>query len=95
MPRSIGRKKIDFTKHWSILDQTKEEFRKAGRFGIVIVVGHTDEDRQKLTYFLAKLGAESDMDRQHIIIENKKYAKELFQLARQDGLTVELIAPSE
>jgi len=95
MPRSVGMKRIDFTKHWSVIDQTKDAFKKDGRYGIVIVVGHTDEEQKKIADFLARLNAKADMNRQHIVIENKKYYRELFQIALKDGLNVELIAPPE
>lgn len=45
---------LDLSKHWSILDQTKAEFKASGRSGVIIMVEPEEGYRRKLTAFLAK-----------------------------------------
>jgi len=54
LPEPLNSSPVDFAKHWSILDQTKADFKASGRSGVVIIVEPEDEYRAKLTAFLVR-----------------------------------------
>src|SRR5260370_30737183 len=91
LPEDIGNNPIDLTKHWSILDQTKADFKKSGRSGVVIIIDPDDEYRAKLAAFLAKYDTPCDVTKPQLVIEHDTQAKALYDLVRKAGLKAELI----
>ena len=63
LPEPLKSSPVDLTRHWSILDQTKAEFKASGRSGVVIYVEPDDAYREKLTAFLAKFNTGMDMSK--------------------------------
>jgi hypothetical protein len=75
------------------LYQTKAEFKKSGRSGVVIIVDPDDEYRAKLTAFLAKYDANTkwDMAKPYLVIEHATQAEALSKLVLESGLKAELV----
>jgi hypothetical protein len=92
LPEPIHSTLVDLEKHWSVLDQTKAEFKKSGRSGVVIINHPTDEYRGKLTAFLARFdNTKWDMKKPYLVIEHATQAEALFNLVIKAGLKAELI----
>lgn len=95
LPEPLNSSPVDLTKHWSILDQTKAEFKASGRSGVVIYVEPDDAYREKLAAFLAKFNTKMDMGKPgvkpYLVIEHSTQAKELHDLAVKSGLKAELV----
>ena len=95
LPEPLNSSPVDFTKHWSTLDQTKADFKASGRSGVVIIVEPDDEYRAKLTAFLAKYDTTYDMSKpfqkSHLVMEHATQAKDLFDLVINAGLHAELV----
>jgi len=89
----------DEEKHWSILDQTKAEFAKSGRSGIVIYVEPDEPDgeyKKKLTAFLGKFNTKMEpTTKPYLVIEHETQAKELFDLVTKAGLKAELFTAAK
>jgi hypothetical protein len=94
LPEPLHSTPVDLTKHWSVLAQTKAEFKASGRSGVVLLEDPTDEYRAKLTAFLAKFNTTWDMKKPYLVIEHEAEAKALFDLAIKAGLRAELIVPT-
>jgi hypothetical protein len=94
LPEPLHSTPVDLTKHWSVLAQTKAEFKASGRSGVVLLEDPTDEYRAKLTAFLAKFNTTWDMKKPYLVIEHETEAKALFDLAIKAGLRAELIVPT-
>jgi hypothetical protein len=98
LPEPLHSSPVDLEKHWSILDQTKAEFKASGRSGVVIIIEPDDEYRAKLTAFLAKFNTKYDMSKPmqkpYLVIEHATEAQALYNLVLKSGLKAELIAPS-
>lgn len=95
LPEPINSAPVDFSKHWSILDQTKAEFKNSGRSGVVIFIEPDDAYRTKLTAFLAKFNTSTaglNWTKPYLVIEHATQAEALFQLVLATGLKAELIA---
>jgi hypothetical protein len=75
------------------LYQTKAEFKKSGRSGVVIIVDPDDEYRAKLTAFLAKYDTNTkwDMAKPYLVIEHATQAEALSKLVLESGLKAELV----
>jgi hypothetical protein len=95
LPEPLNSSPVDFEKHWSILDQTKAEFKASGRSGVVIYVEADDAYRNKLAAFLARFNTKMDLKKPgvkpYLVIEHATQAKELFDLVIKSGLKAELI----
>jgi hypothetical protein len=92
LPEPIHSAELDLEKHWSILDQTKAEFKKSGRSGVVILSDPDVEYGAKLTAFLAKFNnTKWDMKKPYLVIEHATQAEALFNLVLKAGLKAELI----
>jgi len=92
-PEPINSAAVDFSKHWSILDQTKAEFKNSGRSGVVITIEPDDAYRAKLKAFLARLSTPTqnwDMAKPFLVIEHATEAERLFQAVLAAGLKAEL-----
>ena len=86
----------DEKKHWSILDQTKAEFEKSGRSGIIIYVEPDAEYEKKLTAFLAKYDTKMGPTKKpYLVIEHETQAEQLFNLVKSAGLKAELFTPKK
>jgi len=94
LPEPLLSSAVDLMKHWSVLAQTKAEFKAAGRSGIVILDDPTDEYRAKVTAFLAKFNTKWDMKKPYLVIEHATQAEALFNLALKAGLRAELVVPT-
>src|SRR6266404_4738376 len=91
LPEDLRSSPLDPTKHWSILDQTKADFKKSGRSGVVIIIDPHDEYRAKLAAFLAKYNTPCDVTNPQLVIEHATQAKALYDLVRKAGLKAELV----
>jgi len=95
LPEPLNSSPVDLTKHWSILDQTKAEFKASGRSGVVIYVEPEDEYRAKLTAFLAKFKTKMELTKAftkpYLVIEHETQAKQLYDLVLASGLKAELV----
>jgi len=95
LPEPLNSSPVDLTKHWSILDQTKADFKASGRSGVVIYVEPDDPYRENLAAFLAKFNTKMDMTKPglkpYLVIEHARQAKELYDLALKSGLKAELV----
>jgi hypothetical protein len=94
LPEPLKSTEVDFSKHWSILDQTKAELKKSGRSGVVITVEPDDVYRSRLEGFLAKFNTPVtnwNMSKPYLVIEHATQAKELFQAVVAAGLKAELV----
>lgn len=95
LPEPLNSSPVDMTKHWSILDQTKADFKASGRSGVVIMVEPEDAYREKLTTFLAKFKTKMDLTKPvakpYLVIQHDTQAKELYDLVLASGLKAELI----
>lgn len=95
LPEPLNSSPVDFSKQWSILDQTKADFKNSGRSGVVIIVEPDDEYRAKLSAFLAKFNTTMDMNQPNmkpqLVIEHATEAKALYDLVLKMGLHAELI----
>lgn len=91
-PEPINSAPVDFSKHWSILDQTKAEFKNSGRSGIVIIIEPDDAYKAKLTAFLAKFNTPPTWNdaKPYLVIEHATQSEALFNLALASGLKAEL-----
>lgn len=92
-PEPINNAPRDVSKHWSILDQTKAEFVKSRRSGVVIIIDPDDTYRAKLLAFLAKFDTPTsnwDMKKPFLVIEHATEAKQLYELVLAAGLRAEL-----
>ena len=80
----------DPSKHWSILDQTKAEFKASGRSGIVIIVEPDDAYRATLANFLARYNTTMDMNdpkmKHQLVLQHDTQAKGLYEEALGMGL---------
>jgi hypothetical protein len=94
LPEPLHSSPVDLTKHWSVLAQTKAEFKASGKSGIVILEDPTVEYRAKLTAFLARFNTKWDMQKPYLVIEHATQAEALFNLALKAGLRAELIVPT-
>jgi hypothetical protein len=93
-PEPINSAPVDREAHWSVWDQTKAEFKKSGRSGIIISVDGDNAYRAKLAAFLAKYNtsaAELDPTKPFLVIEHATQSKALFQQVLAAGLNAELI----
>jgi hypothetical protein len=99
LPEPLNSSLVDVEKHWSILDQTKAEFRASGREGVVIFVEPEDEYRDKLTALLARFETKMDLSKPftkpYLVIQHDTKAKELYNLVLASGLKAELIVMEE
>jgi hypothetical protein len=95
LPEPLNSSPVDMAKHWSILDQTKAEFKASGREGVVIFVEPEDEYRNKLTAFLGKFKSKMDLKKPfvkpYLVIQHDTQARELYNLVLASGLKAELI----
>jgi hypothetical protein len=95
LPEPIHSSPVDFSKHWSILDQTKAEFKASGRSGVIIIIEADDPYRDKLSGWLAKYKTKKDMNEPHmkpyLVIEHATLAQGLFDELISEGLHAELI----
>jgi len=95
LPEPLNSSPVDLSKHWTVLDQTKAEFKASGRSGIVIYVEAEEAYRDKLAAFLARFNTTMDLKKPfvkpYLVIEHATQAKELFDLAIKSGLRAELI----
>jgi hypothetical protein len=95
LPEPLNSSQVDFSKHWSILDQTKADFKASGRSGVVIIVEPDDEYRAKLSAFLARFNMKMDMNQPNIkpqlVIEHATEAQALYDFVLRMGLHAELI----
>jgi hypothetical protein len=75
------------------LDQTKAEFKKSGRSGVVIIVDPDPSYQQKLKRFLAAFGTEWECNtrKPYLVIEHGTQAKALFNKVIGAGLKGELV----
>jgi len=94
-PEPINSAPVDFSKHLSILDQTKAEFKKSGRSGVIIIIEPDDAYTAKLTAFLAKFKTPPNWDKAkpYLLIEHATEAEALYKLVLAWGLKAELIIP--
>lgn len=95
LPEPLNSSPVDMAKYWSILDQTKAEFKASGREGVVIMVEPEDAYREKLTEFLAKFQSKLDLTKPfvkpYLVIQHDTQARELYDLVLASGLKAELI----
>ena len=95
LPEPLNSSPVDFSKHWSILDQTKSDFKASGRSGVVIMVEPEDAYREKLTVFLAKFNTKMDLTKPftkpYLVIEHETQAQQLYDLVLKSGLKAELV----
>lgn len=96
-PEPINSAPVDFSKHWSILDQTKAEFKNSGRSGVIIFLEPDDEYIAKLTAFLARFNTPPTWNRAkpHLLIEHATEAEALYKLVLASGLKAELITAAK
>jgi hypothetical protein len=96
-PEPINSMPVDLKKHWSILDQTKAEFQKTGRPGIVILIGEDAAARKNLADFLDKQFAtkfDINTPKPYLVIEHQTQAQDLYRIFHKAGFNVELIKAS-
>ena len=94
LPEPLNSSPVDKTKHWTVWDQTKAEFKASGRSGIIINVEPEDAYRDKLTAFMTKFNTKFEMPpgvKLYLVIEHATEPKALYDLALKYGLTAELI----
>jgi hypothetical protein len=91
LPDPLHTSPVDLTKHWTVLDQTKSEFRDSGRSGVILLNGPEDSYRAKVTAFLSKFGMKWNFGKDYLVIEHDTEARKLFDAMRAAGLNVELI----
>jgi hypothetical protein len=91
LPEPLHSTPVDLKVHWTVLDQTKAEFKKSGRSGVVIFNDPDDEYRAKLSALLAKFDTQWNMKKPYLVIEHATQAEALFKLALAAGLRAELI----
>src|SRR5260370_3018556 len=95
LPEPIHSTPLDLEKHWTILEQTKAEFKRSGRSGVIILNDPSDEYREKVTAFLAKFNnTRWDMKKPYLVIEHATQAKALYDLVIKAGLRAELVTAS-
>lgn len=97
LPEPLASSPRDPSKHWSILDQTKAEFKASGRSGIIIIVEPDDAYRATLAKFLARYNTTMDMNNRkpQLVIQHDTQAKGLYEQALGMSLHVELILAEE
>jgi hypothetical protein len=91
LPSEIHTAPVDREKHWSILDQTKAEMKKAGRAGIVLLDKEDPAYKAKMATFLARFNHKWDAKKPYLVIQHDTEAKALFEAAQKAGLDAELI----
>jgi hypothetical protein len=92
-PEPINSAPRDPSKHWSILDQTKAEFKNSGRSGVVIFIEPDDAYRDKLAAFLAKYQTnfkELNLSKPYLVLEHATQAEALHKELLAAGLKAEL-----
>ena len=94
-PEPINSTPVDKKTYWTILDQTKAEFKKDGRSCVVITVGEDAASRKKVADFCAKYETKFDVNtpKPYFVIEHATQCEALFKEALAAGLTAELIQP--
>ena len=82
LPEPINSTPVDFSKHWSILDQTKAAFKNSGRSGVVIFIEPDDGYTAKLTAFLARFNTPPTWSKAkpYLVIEHATQAEDLYKL---------------
>jgi len=93
LPEELHTIPVDLKHHWSILDQTKAEFAKSGRSGIVLYWEEDAAYKERLKTFLAKFGRKWETGKPYLVIQHDTQSKELFDLVTKAGLRAELIQP--
>jgi hypothetical protein len=93
LPEELHTIPVDLKHHWSILDQTKAEFAKSGRSGIVLYREEDAAYKERLKKFLAKFGFKWETGKPYLVIQHDTQSKELFDLVTKAGLRAELIQP--
>jgi hypothetical protein len=75
------------------LDQTKAEFKKSGRSGVIIINDEHDSNYPaKVDAFLSKFGnTKWNMKKPYLVIEHTTQARELYESIIKAGLKAELI----
>ncbi len=91
LPKEIHTAPVDREKHWSILDQTKAEMKKAGRAGIVLLDREDAAYKARMAAFLAGFNHKWDAKKPYLVIQHDTQSKELFEAAKKAGLDAELI----
>ena len=93
LPEPLDSIPVDLKAHWSVLDQTKAEFKKSGRSGVVIMCEPDPAYQEKLKAFLAKFDTDWTWNAQKpfLVIEHETQAKELFDKIIAAGLKAELV----
>jgi hypothetical protein len=91
LPDDIGTTPVDLQNHWSVLDQTKELMRQAGRPGVVFLDKEDAAYKEKMAAFLAKFNHKWDAKKPYLVVQHDTQSKELFEVAKKAGLDVELI----
>src|SRR5208337_3173103 len=87
LPEPINSAPVDFTKHWSILDQTKAELRASGRAGVVIIVEPDAAYQEKLKTFFAAFNTKWVWNgKPYMVIQHDTEAEALFSRALAAGL---------
>jgi hypothetical protein len=95
LPADLKKLPVDLTRHWTVLDQTKDAFKKSGRSGVVIIGGPEEEYRAKVNAYLARYNTQWAFERDNFVIQHDTQARELFNEMRMAGLRVELIIDGE
>jgi hypothetical protein len=93
LPEPLNSSPVDFAKYWSILDQTKAEFKASGRSGVVILIDAETAYHEKLKKFLIpfKTNWEYNSMKPQLVIQHDTQAKELYDKIIAAGLRAELI----
>jgi hypothetical protein len=93
LPEPLNSSPVDPEKHWSVLDQTKAEFKASGRSGVVIIISGEQEYHDKLKRFLIPFQTnwEYNPKKPFFVIQHDTQAKELFDKIIAAGLTAELV----
>jgi hypothetical protein len=92
LPEPIHSIPVDLQNHWSILDQTKAEMRKAGRPGVVLLDKEDAEYKAKMAAFLARFNHKWDAKKPYRVIQHDTESKALLNAAKKAGLDAELIS---
>jgi len=97
LPDPLHTSPVDREKYWSILDQTKAEFKASGRSGVVILIDAETSYHNKLKNFLKRYDTEWEYDpmKPQLVIEHATEAKELFDRIIAAGLRAQLIIAGE
>ena len=93
LPDPLHTSPVDREKYWSILDQTKAEFKASGRSGVVILIDAEASYHNRLKSFLKRYNTEWKYDpmKPQLVIEHATEAKELYDKNIAAGLRAELI----